>query len=193
MATMAGLRSRVRTRLEEVVAAVWSDAELDECVTGALEKYAGQFPIEVITTAIVADGATTTTSPAGLRGIQRVLLVNGAVVPRRRGPNGATAGEAQSWEVYAGLIHFSQPLNAQTLTIWHSASATIDDLPVDDEGLIVLGAVAQALEARAIQDFKRGGPFSTSSDGVIAFARDEYERALARRSRRMRSGAVAIS
>lgn len=190
MATAEEIRARVRTRLEETSAAVWTDAELDECVTGALEAYSERFPDEVITTAAVPDGATSTAAPTGTRAIQRVILADGTVVPRRRSPTRATADEELAWELYAGLIHVTQELSAQTLTIWHTAAVTLDTLPGPDEGLIVLGAVAQALEARAIQDYKRGGPI-TSNDSVISHARDTYERALTRRSRRMRSTTVS--
>ncbi|MDQ3548825.1 MAG: hypothetical protein M3439_08390 [Chloroflexota bacterium] len=192
MATIAALRARVRTRLEENTAAVWTDDELDECVTGALDAYGWLFPAEVITTAAVLDGATSTPAPTGTQAVQRVILSDGTVVPRRRRPLRATSGEELAWELYAGTIHFTDELSAQTLTIWHSAAVTLDDLPESDEGLVTLGAVVQALEARAIQDFKRGGPLGSSSyDAVITRARDDFERALARRSRRVRDGMVA--
>ena len=186
------LRTRVRTRLEETTAAVWTDAELDECVTGALEAYGWLFPIELIATAAVLDGATSIPAPTGTLAIQRLILADGTVVPRRRAPSGATTGEELAWEPYAGVIHVTQALDAQTLTIWHNAAVTLDDLPEADEGLVVLGAVAQALQARAIQDYKRGGQLAlANSDSIITLARAAYDRAIADRSRRVRDGVVA--
>ena len=192
MATAAAIRGRVRTRLEEATAAVWTDDEIDECVTGALETYGWRFPVEVIATAAVAEGATSVATPAGMQAVRRVVLADGTVVPRRGRPVGTPSGEEQAWDAHAGLFHFTQPLSAQTLSIWHTAAPALDTLPAGDEGLIVLGAVAQALHSRAIQDYKRGGQLGLSaSDHVVTIAHDEYERALYERSRRMHAGMVA--
>lgn len=194
VATADDLRARLRTRLEETSAAVWTDAELDECVASALQAYGALYPVEAIATAAVGEGATACPAPAGTRGVERVILADGTVVPRRGRPSGATAGEALAWEAYAGLLHFTQPLVAQTLTIWRRADVTLDTLPADDEELIVLGAVAQALDARAIQDYKRGGSLGlTSGNDLIRHARDDFERALGRRGRRVRGGMAAAT
>src|SRR5215203_6131604 len=158
MTTTAAMRARVRTRLEETTAAVWTDAEIDECVTGALEAFSALFPKEATSSVAVADGATTAPFPAGAIDIRRVVLADGQVLPRRGRPQRWTSDEEPAWEAFAGTIHFSQPLSAQALTIWQTTMMTLADLPAADEGLIVLGGVVQALEARAIQDFKRGGP-----------------------------------
>jgi hypothetical protein len=190
MATAADIRTRLRTRLEEATAAVWTDDELDECVNAALDVYGRRFPVEVITTAAVSDGATSVAAPTGLHAIQRVILADGTVVPRRRVPSRSTSGEELAWELYAGLIHLSQPLTAQTLTIWHTATVTLATLPATDEGLIVLGAIAIALEARAIQDYKRGGPLAGDDADLITAVRDEFTRALDSRGRRVRDGVV---
>jgi hypothetical protein len=190
MATAEAIRARVRTRLEEVTAAVWTDDELDECVTGALETYGWRFPVEAIATASVAEGAQSAAAPVGMRAVQRVILADGSVVPRRGRPVRSTAAEELGWELYGGLLHFSRPLSAQTITIWYTAAPTLDDVPADDEGLIVLGAVVGALRARAVQDYKRGGDLS-SSDVAITLAQAEYDGALSQRTRRVRDGMVA--
>ena len=190
MATIEGIRGRVRTRLEEATAAVWTDDEIDECVTGALEAYGWCFPIERIATVAVSDGATTAVAPVGMQALQRIILADRTVVPRRSHPTGTTAGEQQAWELYGGLLHFTQPLSAQTITIWHTDAPALADVPDDDEGLLVLGAVVLALQNRAVQDYKRGGD-PADSDHIINHARAEYDRALTYRSRRMRAGMVA--
>ncbi len=192
MATVEAIRARVRTRLEEATPAVWTDDEIDECVTGAIEVYGWRFPVEAIATAAVSDGATTVAAPIGLQSLQRVILADGTVVPRRGRPTGPAGGEQQAWELYAGLLHFSRPLDAQTITIWHTAAPTLDDVPAGDEGLLALAAVVQALQARAIQDYKLGGQVGLAgSNHVITQAQNDYDRALDYRLRRMRSGMVA--
>lgn len=179
MATIEGLRSRVRVRLEEAAPAVWTDAELDECVTGALETYAARFPREVVAEVTVASGTTYVPFPDGAISIQRVITGD---------------GDAVSWESYAGTIHFLNPLAGGAIAIRHTAPTTIADLPLHDEGLIVLGAVASALEGRAVQDFKRGGPPSSSGyEAVMKRARTAFDQAMDRRGRRVRSIASGLA
>jgi hypothetical protein len=190
MATAAALRARVRTRLEESTPAVWTDDELDECLTGALEACSWLFPREAIAAVVVSDGATTILIPEGALDIRRLTLANGAAVPRRGSPTGASTSEQQSWEVFAGSIYLSRPLEAQSVTIWHTAAQTFDSLPPADEGLVVLGALMQALESRAIQDAKRGSLGLAMDDSLITRARDSFERALHRRARRIRATLV---
>jgi len=190
MATLEAIRERVRTRLEEATAAVWTDDELNECVTGALEMYGWRFPVQAITTVAVSDGATTLAVPTGAIAIQRVILADGAVVPRRGRPVYPSAFDEQAWESYAGLFHLTQPLTAQTITIWYTAAPALADVPAEDDGLLVLSSVIQALQHRAIQDAKRGGDPATS-ESVIAVAQTEFDLALASRTRRVRDGIVA--
>jgi hypothetical protein len=192
MATLAGLRERVRVRLEEAVPAIWSDDELDECLATTLETYAARFPHEVITTHAVADGTRVIPLPSGTQAVRRLTLADETVVPLRGAPRGAAGGDEElAWEAFGGCVHLSQPLPAQTLTLWTTAVVTPADLPAADEGLIVLGAVAQALELRAIQDLKRGSQLTLpSASTVVAQARERFALALDRRSRRLRAGLV---
>ncbi len=185
------MRTRVRTRLEEGTAAVWTDAEIDEAVTGALESYAWLFPQESAATVAAGEGATSLALPTGALDIRRVVLANGEVVPKRGSPRRSTADEEQAWELFAGTIFFARALSAQNVTLWQITTPTLADLPSADEGLIVLGGVVQALELRAVQDFKRGGPpESAAYDAVLSRARADFERALGRRRRRVRSTLV---
>jgi hypothetical protein len=187
MATAAALRARVRTRLEEASAGIWTDTELDECVTGALEAYALVFPKETTAGLAVAEGATSAALPADTLETRRVTLADGTVVPRRGAPARATCDEELAWEAYAGTLWFTQPLAAQTLTLWLTSAPTLADLPSADEGVVVLGGVAQALTQRAVEDFKRGVP---RDETVVERARAEFELELRRRARRLR---VAIA
>lgn len=188
MTTMAAMRTRVRTRLEETTAAVWSDVELDEGITGALEAYSWVFPKEAVAEVVAGEGVTSVALPAGTLDVRRVILADGQVVPKRGAPLRRTADEEQGWELFAGTLSFARALAAQTLTLWHTTAMTLADLPASDEGLIVLGGVVQALEARAVQDFKRGGPpESAAYDAVLERARAGFERELDRRRRRIRA------
>lgn len=190
MATLETLRARLRTRLEEAIPAVWTDDELDECLTGALEACSWLFPRETVAQVEVDDGDTTVPGPAGALDIRRLTLANGAVVPRRGSPIGSSAGEQQAWEAFAGTLHLTHPLEAQTVTIWHTAAMTMENLPPADEGLVVLGALMQALEARAIQDAKRSSLGQAMDAALITRAREAFERALHRRARRVRAALV---
>ena len=183
MATAAALRARVRTRLEEATAGVWTDAELDECVTGALEAYARVFPKETTVSVVVAADAISAALPAGTLDTRRVTLADGTVVPRRGAPARTTADEELAWEAFAGTLWFTRKLAAQTLTLWLASAPALADLPSADEGLLVLGGVAQALSNRAVEDFKRG---VLRGDAVVTRARVEFEDELRRRARRLR-------
>lgn len=188
MTTMAAMRARVRTRLEETTAAVWTDAEVDEGITGALEAYSWVFPKETVASLPVSEGAMSVLLPAEAIDVRRVTLADGRVLPKRGAPLRGTADEEPAWEVFAGTLFLSRPLAAQTITIWHTTAMTLADLPPSDEGLIVLGGVVQALEARAVQDFKRGGPPGGDAyDAVLERARAAFERELERRRRRVRA------
>jgi hypothetical protein len=186
MATMAEIRTRVRLRLEEASAAVWSDAELDEGITATLDEYSGRFPREA--TAALAVNGTNVAMPNGARSVLRVTQENGAVVPRRTAPTERTVDERLAWETFAGFIWFTQPLPSQTLTVWHLTSHAVGDVPEADVGLLVLGAVWRALEQRGVQELKRSGPTAGPSfDRQVERARREFERAFDQRARRVRS------
>lgn len=191
MATLAEVRARVRLRLEEASAAVWSDDEVDEAITAALELYNERFPLEATATVAVGTDATSVAMPANARRIVRVTLEDGAVVPQRSEPVARTADERQAWETFAGTIWFTRPLPAQTLTIWHLTSHAVGDVPEADIGLLVLGGVWKALEQRSVQELKRSGPVAGDAAGyIVRRAREEFEQAFNQRQRRARAVVV---
>ncbi len=193
MATIAAVRGRVRTRLEEDAEAVWSDAELDEAISASLEEYSHLFPREESTDLAVAGGATSIAGPDGTVEVLRVCLENGSVVPRRSIPSRSASGEELAWEWFAGTIHFSRPIEAQTVTVWRLTGCSLEQLPEADVGIIVLGAVWRALQQRTVHDFKRGGPLGgTTYGGVVRSAEREYTRALDLRRRRVRSRVMGM-
>lgn len=188
MATLATVRSRVRTRLEEQAAVVWSDAEIDETITAGLEEYSHLFPREESIELLVTAGARSVASPEGTFEVLRLTLENGLVIPRRGSPVGIAGGEELSWEWFAGALHLSLPIEAQTLTVWCLTGSTIEQVPEADVGIIVLGSVWRALQHRSVQDLKRGGPLGGMGYGpVIRSAEREFTRALDARRRRVRS------
>jgi hypothetical protein len=188
MPALADIRARVRARLEEQTAAVWTDAELDEVITASTEEYSLRFPRQLATPVAVASGAWSCPVPAGSLGIVRVTLADGYVVPKRGRPAGKTSDEWLAWEEFAGLIHFSRPLAAQTLTVWSLTGHSVAEVPSPDVGLLVAGAVWRALEQRSVQALKRGGPANgVSLNLVVRQARDEYQRVFDLRCRRLRA------
>lgn len=192
VATLAEIRTRVRSRLEEATAAAWLDSEIDEAITESLDRYNLSFQLEKTTTAAVAAGDVLTAVPAGCVGVVRVVRGDGCVVPRRGQPEGWTSDELMTWEQYAGSIRFSGTLDDETLTIWYRGSHLVTEVPDGDVLLLVLGGVARALEQRAVQDAKRGND-AGDARSAARDARAEFSEALRARSRRMRVGAVQRS
>lgn len=188
MATLAGIRARVRVRLEESSAGIWTDAELDEGIAAALEAFGLRAPLEVITASSVPEGSRSAALPGGTRQVLRVELEDGRTLPPRTRRVGEEA--TPGWEMFADALRFSHPLRGQTLRIWHTASPTLEQLLPSDEGVVVLGAVACALQARALQDAKRGGPGTSagvqSLQAVVNRAEQAFAVALDRRTRRAR-------
>ncbi|MBA2453514.1 MAG: hypothetical protein H0V47_10110 [Chloroflexia bacterium] len=191
MATLSTVRARIRTRLEEQAAAVWSDVEIDEAITASLEEYSHLFPREESVDLPVIAGATSVDGPEDTFDVLRLTLGNGRVIPRRASPVGNSSGEELAWEWFAGTIHLSRPVEAQTLTVWGLTGRAIEQVPEADIGVIVLGAVWRALQQRGVQDFKRGGSMGgMNASDVIRSAEREYGRAMDSRRRRVRSRAM---
>lgn len=186
MPTQATIRARVRLRLEEQAAAVWGDGEINEAVAETVEEYNHRFPMERTAELAVGEGDREVAAPEGAVGVVRVLLADGRVVPRRLGPVGDTAGERLAWELFAGVVRFTRPLAAGTVTLWYLGPGAIDELPEADAGLLVLGAVWRALQQRGVQSFKRGALGGVSFDLIARAARVEYMAALDARGRRLK-------
>jgi hypothetical protein len=180
MPTLVSVRARVRTRLEEQAAALWSDAEIDEAVAASVEEYSHLFPREESVTLPVSAGSMSVGGLEGTFEVLRLTLENGRVVPRRSSPVGSVSSEELAWEWFGGALHLSRPLEAQTLTVWRLTGSTVEHVPEADAGLIVLGAVWKALQQRSVQDFKRGGVLGGMP----------YVRAMDGRRRRVRSRAM---
>lgn len=184
MASLSDVRTRVRLRLEEASAAAWTNDEVDECITAALEEYSAIVPLETTGTAAVSAGDVTCTRPAGAWSIERVVQADGVVLPRRGLPEGSVSGERQAWEEWGGLLRFAQALEAQTLTIWYTTARAITDVVAPDVGIIVAGAVWRCLQQRGVQGLRRRDP--AGGTRLIEEAQREYRQMLDRRRRRVR-------
>lgn len=185
MATAADLRSRVRLLLEESVAAIWTDAEVDQAVLDALGEYNLTARREVVTTATLA-GDEIWTLPADCVRVVRVDL-DGEIIPRR-GPVTAWGDrELQAWEMFAGALQFVEAATGD-LTVWYLGGYDLATLPARDEPLIVTGAALGLLTVRAIEQGKRGMADDVAPARAALAARlDELRRA---RGRRVRSASA---
>jgi hypothetical protein len=194
MATLAGLRGRVRLRLEESVEALWSDAELDEALGATLEEYSHLFPREERLELAHPGGAGPLAVPGETFEVLRVTLASGWTVPRRSSPRDSSSGEELAWESFAGALHFSGNVPAQALVVWRLTGYEVGQVPETDSGLLVLGGVWRALQQRGVQEYRRGGLTGWAGEpGVTRAAGREYRDALGRRRRRVRSRVMGTS
>ena len=92
-----------------------------------------------------------------------------------------------AWDAIGGPLPCTRPLAAQNARDWHRSPQSVPTLPAAAEGPVVLLAGAAAVDARAIQNAKRGIP--TDHD-LLNRARAAAESALSERSRRLRAGVV---
>jgi hypothetical protein len=188
MTTMAGLRARVRLRLEETTEALWSDDVIDEAIGAALEEYNHLFPREERLPLAHSGGAGPVELTGETVGIVRVVLANGRVVPRRSIASGSPSGEVLAWEWFAGGLHFNRAIEAQSLDVWRLTPFSLEQVPVWDGGLLVLGGLWRTLQQRSVQEVKRGPMLGGMADReVVRAAGREYTRALNLRRRRVRS------
>jgi len=188
MTTMAGLRARVRLRLEETTEALWSDDVIDEAIGATLEEYNHLFPREERLPLAHPGGAGPVDLPGETVGIVRVVLANGWVVPRRSIASGSPSGEALAWEWFAGGLHFNRAIVPQALDVWRLTPCSLEQVPVWDCGLLVLGGLWRTLQQRSVQEVKRGPMLGGMADReVVRAAGREYARALNLRRRRVRS------
>ena len=194
MTTMAGLRARVRLRLEETTEALWSDAVIDEAIGATLEEYNHLFPREE-RLPVAHSGGTGPVELAGETvGIVRVVLANGLAVPRRSIAAGSPSGEMLAWEWFAGGLHFNRVVEAQAIDVWRLTPFSLEEVPVWDGGLLVLGGLWRTLQQRSVQEIKRGPMLGGTADReVVRAAGREYARALNLRRRRLRSRVMEAS
>ena len=188
MTTLAGVRARVRLRLEETIEAIWSDDTIDETIQASLEEYNHLFPKEERLPVAHPGGTESIALDSDTVGVVRVVLANGWTVPRRSLASGSPAGETLAWEWFAGALHFSQPVDAQSVDVWRFTPRSLEEVPEWDVGLLVLGSVWRTLQQRSVQEVKRGLLLSSLADrSVVRSAEREYTRALNLRRRRVRS------
>jgi hypothetical protein len=210
MATRLQLRTTIREHLEDASGSpLWSDAALNEFLAAAMRTYGTSFPRQATAaTDPIAAGATSVALPAGLvaTGIVAIRDARGRDVPhasQRQGPAPIDAtGLMQAWSVWAGTLRLQRPAGGDEVGSWTidylaGRELVADDVsqqPVDagDEPIVVALAAAQAMKRRLIEDAKRGAPLAGTAAAVAAL-RDEAERLIAARKRRVRAGFAMLA
>ena len=174
-----------------------------------MRTYGARFPRQATAaTDPIAAGATSVALPAGLggAGIVAVRDARGRDVPRasqRQGPAPIDAtGLIQAWSVWAGSLRLQRPAGGDEVGIWaidylagrELAGDDVSQQPVEagDEPIVVALAAAQAMKRRLVEDAKRGAPLAGPAAAVAAF-RDEAERLIAARKRRVRAGFATLA
>src|SRR5215212_2027921 len=202
MTTRLQFRTTIREYLEDSSGTpLWSAA--------AIRAYGARFPLQVTTpTDPIAAGASSVVLPAGLvaTGIVAVRDARGRDVPRasqRQGPAPIDAtGLIQAWSVWAGSLRLQRPAAGDQVGIWaidylagrELAGDDVSQQPIEagDEPIVVALAAAQAMKRRLVEDAKRGAPLAGPAAAVAAF-RDEAERLIAARKRRVRAGFATLA
>lgn len=185
MTVMTGLRARVRTRLDETVAGIWSDALVDEAILATLEEYNHLLPKEERVPVIHPGGLGPLAVPGETQDIVRVVLgSNRQVLPRRGAGSCYPEAEELAWEWFDGALHFSRSLPAQDVDVWRLRPHDPDEVPLGDRGLLVLGGIWRALQQHSVQELRRGIP--SPAHTAVRFAEREYTRAFEARRRRLR-------
>jgi hypothetical protein len=212
MTTRLQLRTTIREYLEDASGTpLWSDAALIEFLAEAMRAYGARFPRQLTAeTDPIAAGATSVGLPAGLgalaAGIVAVRDARGRDVPRasqRQGPAPIDAtGLIQAWSVWAGSLRLQRPAGGDEVGIWtvdylagrELAGDDVSQQPVEagDEPIVVALAAAQAMKRRLVEDAKRGAPLAGPAAAVAAF-RDEAERLIAARKRRVRADFATLA
>src|SRR5215213_1501511 len=210
MTTRLQFRTTTREYLEDSSGTpLWSDAALNEFLAAAIRAYGTSFPRQATAaTDPIAAGASSVVLPAGLvaTGIVAVRDARGRDVPRasqRQGPAPIdAAGLVQAWSVWLGSLRLQRPAGGDETGIWAidllaGRELLADDVsqqPVEpgDEPIVVALAAAQAMKRRLVEDAKRGAPLAGPAAAVAAF-RDEAERLVSARKRRVRAGFATLA
>ena len=210
MTTRLQLKTTVREILEDTTGSpLWSDAALNEYLCAAMRAYGARFPRQATAaTDPILAGATSVALPAGLPTGEIVAVRDaaGRDAPRasqRTGPAPIEAtGLIQAWSTWAGTLRLQRPAGGDEVGIWaidviagrELAADDVSQQPVEagDEPIVVALAAAQAMKRRLVEDAKRGAPLAGPAAAVAAF-RDEAERLIAARKRRVRAGFVMLA
>jgi hypothetical protein len=210
MTTRLQFRATIREYLEDSPGApLWSDAALNEFLAAAIRTYGTSFPRPATTaTDPIAAGAFSVALPAGLvaTGIVVVRDARGRDVPRasqRQGPAPIDATSLiQAWSVWARTLRLQRPASGAEVGIWAIDYLAGRELLADDvsqqsvepgdEPIVVALAAAQAMKRRLVEDAKRGASLAGPAAAVAAF-RDEAQRLIAARKRRVRAGFATLA
>lgn len=201
MATLAEVRTRVRTWLEDSGASpLWSNDQIDEGLRVALDGYSQIAPDQKTATITAAAGDTTLPLPGPAMIVVRLRDPNGYILPARAAsPLRYDADEEQSWEGWDDELTLTRPATAGDYTVWYLATRTFpaadaDAFPVPDVdlSLVLAGATYWAMQQRAGAEWKRGQIPARYQERLDA-AKQDYNDLLAARRRRVRTTTVEVS
>jgi hypothetical protein len=157
-ATLAGLRRRVRARLQDLSASRWANEDLDEAIRTALEQYSKYKPQEALTSLELSSAGREIdiSSITGLVRVEKVWWDYDSADPSYP-PN------YRQFEVWPGDVLYiddrEEPASGETVRLWYTKKHTINgldgetatSLPADDAGTIVTGACHFAAHARTVE------------------------------------------
>ena len=156
--TLTQIRTRIELQLQDSGNEKWAEADVDEALTAALDRYSLTSPQEKVGTVTVST-AGREQSISTLTGIQRVLRVWWDY-------DSSTPGFPPNWrqfQVWPGSILFiddpDEPAVNDVLRIWYTLAHTIESLagatattvPQEDVGALINGACYYAATQRAIK------------------------------------------
>jgi len=170
MTTRLEVRTMVRRRLADTsVDPLWDDALLNDAIAAGLRRYSARVPRQATASVPVASGGGGVAVPPDINPLRVVRIFDdgGTLWPRWEGPLEQTPvpngprGDA-TWRVWGQELVLAQPaprtggwrLEHLTHRIMPTDDATALDLQAGDEDLVIVQAVAIALERRAIADGK---------------------------------------
>jgi hypothetical protein len=183
---------------------LWDDAALNEFLAAAVRGYGACFPTEISTTVMVNAGVQSAVVSPVIEGsrVVRVFDAAGRSIPRRQSVEPGDSplfglASAQSWRWWGATLVLTIP--ASTTGSWQidylgwrvlpPDDVTTVDVIAGDEDIVVLLAVAAALDRRAVEDGKRGLGRSAAAMALNAAKAREAADALIVKRRRRAQGA----
>jgi len=144
---LAAIRTRVRLNLGDDASAIWSDAQLDRAIAGALDELGRVLPRErtaAVTLSATKTYALTTESPDPTR----VVAVEW--------PTGEDPISLASYSIFAGVLTLLEDgAESDGVTLYIEQEHTLDGssttLSEQQEEVLVMGAMGYALRQQAVK------------------------------------------
>lgn len=164
MPTLADIRSRLRTDLDDATSAIWSDADLDRHLGRALREISKWLPQEK---------TTTLTSTPGSRDLSLSTLTDRIAIEAVEWPVGnypRSYVRFSAWQTTLTLLVDGPPSGAESVKVYWHAQHTLDGtgttLGSGEEELLALGAAGFAFlqQAAAATNMLNTGGATTDRD-----------------------------